>query len=105
MTEGYYDQHGNVLEAPWPQESQQPSSQQQSYFGSSQAAWGNFPAEVFQLIESYDSGTDTDTESSLGDRHYDFSDIYHLDLAEQEQELFWTYQQAKGRWRQLSRKP
>ena len=84
MTEGYYDQHGNVLEPPWSQESQQQQSSPQTWFGSSQAAWGNHPTEVFQLIgEYYDSGTDTDTESSLGDRQYDFSDIYHLDPAEQ----------------------
>eukprot|EP00974_Lingulodinium_polyedra_P027876 2693425-Lingulodinium_polyedra.AAC.1 len=56
--------------------------------------------DVFAGIgEEFDSGTDSDTASSVGEREYDFHDISHLDPDQQEQELFWAYEHAKGRWR------
>ena len=58
-----------------------------------------------QDADGYDSGTDSDTASSCGDRDYDYSDIAHLSEEVQQQELFWAMEHAKGRWRQFSRKP
>ena len=55
--------------------------------------------------DGYDSGTDSDTASSCGDRDYDYSDVAHLSEEVQQQELFWAMEHAKGRWRQFSRKP
>ena len=52
-----------------------------------------------------EDGTDTDTESSYGENNYDYSDILHMDAEEQEQELYWTYKQHKGRFRRFMRKP
>ena len=67
---------------------------------------GQVPWEsVFYDNEGYDSGeTDSDTISSLG-MQYDKSDIAHLPEEEQEQEIYWQYQYAKGKWRQSQRKP
>eukprot|EP00974_Lingulodinium_polyedra_P098716 9568252-Lingulodinium_polyedra.AAC.1 len=55
--------------------------------------------------DEFDSGTGSDTASSLGEREYDFQDISHLDPTRQEQELFWAYEHAKGRWRKFMKKP
>ena len=41
----------------------------------------------------------------MGDTNYDFSDIAHLGSEEQQQELFWAYEHAKGRWRKFMKKP
>ena len=63
------------------------------------------PESVFHGDEEYDSGTDSDTVSSCGDRNYDYSDISNLPEEQQQQELFWAQEHAKGRWRQFMRKP
>eukprot|EP00974_Lingulodinium_polyedra_P112059 10841229-Lingulodinium_polyedra.AAC.1 len=56
-------------------------------------------ADVFTgVADDFDSGTDSDTASSIGAREYDFQDTSHLDPAHQEQELLWAYEHAKGRW-------
>ena len=53
-----------------------------------------------------ESGTDTDTVSSLGDQEYDYSDLPQgLDRDQTAEHLFWAYQQAKGRFRRFMRKP
>ena len=53
-----------------------------------------------------ESGTDTDTASSMGDQEYDYSDIPQgLDREQTAEHLFWSYQQAKGRFRRFMRKP
>ena len=53
-----------------------------------------------------DSGTDTDTMSSVGETWYDYDDIPDgLDDNAKAEELFWAYQKAKGRYRKFMRKP
>jgi hypothetical protein len=53
-----------------------------------------------------ESGTDTDTVSSLGDQEYDYSDLpQELDRDQAAEHLFWAHQQAKGRFRRFMRKP
>ena len=53
-----------------------------------------------------ESGTDTDTVSSLGEQEYDYSDVPQgLDRDQTAEHLFWSYQQAKGRFRRFMRKP
>eukprot|EP00974_Lingulodinium_polyedra_P036159 3467932-Lingulodinium_polyedra.AAC.1 len=43
--------------------------------------------DVFTGVEdNFDSGTDSDTASSIGEREYGFQDISHLDPTHQEQE-------------------
>ena len=61
----------------------------------------------FQVsIEDNDSGTDTDTASSVGDTWYDYSDIIPGVSEDQKaEELFWAYQRFKGRYRRHMRKP
>eukprot|EP00974_Lingulodinium_polyedra_P015348 1486935-Lingulodinium_polyedra.AAC.1 len=55
--------------------------------------------------DDFDSGTDSDTASSLGEREYDLQDIIHLDPTRQERDMFWAYDHAKGRWRKFTKKP
>ena len=52
-----------------------------------------------------DNGTDTDTASSLGETKYNMDDVAHLSPKEQEQEIMWQSEHAKGRRRQMFRKP
>ena len=58
-----------------------------------------------QGTEEYDSGTDSDTASSCGDRQYDFSHLAHLPDDEKQQVLFANMENSKGMWRQYMRKP
>ena len=45
-----------------------------------------------------DSETDTDTESSLGETQYDYSDLApHLTDEQRAESIFWAYQRAKGK--------
>ena len=55
-------------------------------------------------VDSQYTGTDTDTVSSLGEP-YNYSDVQHVDDKGTEQELFWIYQRAEGRYRQYQKKP
>ena len=56
------------------------------------------------IPDDYDSGTDTDTISSVGDTTYTEAPDARLPN-EQLQEIFWAYQAAKGRWRRATNKP
>ena len=55
------------------------------------------PAQTsaYPVAADYDSGTDSDTTSSMGDNQYDFTDIQHLPESEQAAQLFWAYEHAK----------
>ena len=53
----------------------------------------------------YDSGTDSDTESSVGDTMYGWQEFEGMEPEEVEQVLFGRMQKAKGMWRQYTRKP
>ena len=67
---------------------------------------GEWPDYAYNTHEEADSGTDTDTVSSVGDTWYDIADIPEgIDETQKAEELFWTYQKAKGRYRQFMRKP
>ena len=77
-----------------------PDNQEQTYLA-------NIPvdqAEEEALPAEYDSGTDTDTVSSLGEEDLDFSEFTGLTEEQREQELFWLYQHAKRRWRRNQQK-
>lgn len=66
------------------------------------------PEPVYATAQEADSGTDTDTQSSVGEFWYEYEDIPNYnELAEPQQaeELFWAYQKAKGRYRRFMRKP
>ena len=79
-----------------------------SGWNTEQTGWnlGTWQEQVYHEADLFDSGTDTDTESSIGDTRYDYSDI-PAGASEQEtaEHLFWAYQQAKGRYRKFMRKP
>ena len=91
-----------------PNQPSQPSS------GSSHS-WHHFPEEHTgtylggptpqpEIPNEYDSGTDSDTVSSVGDTMYmEAQDERPHD--EQLQEIFWAYQAAKGKWRRATNKP
>ena len=86
-----------------------------AYWGQSQSSqndgwnlstWdGDGTSNAYMGIE-IDSGTDTDTVSSVGDNEYTYEDIpAGLDPVQQGEHLFWAYQRAKGRFRRFMRKP
>ena len=78
-------------------------SWQQSDSGWNLSTWGE-NAYMAQPME--DSGTDTDTVSSVGDTHYAYDDVPDgADVYQTAELLFWSYQQAKGRYRKFMRKP
>ena len=52
-----------------------------------------------------DSGTDSDTVSSLGETLFDEADLVGLTTAQRTEHLFWSYQQGKSRWRRHMQKP
>ena len=56
------------------------------------------------IPDEYDSGTDSDTISSVGDTTYTEAQDARLPN-DQLQEIFWAYQAAKGRWRRATNKP
>ena len=70
-----------------------------------QSASASTPGLAAYPVDEGDSATDSDTISSVGDTNYDFADIAHMSTEEQQQELFWAYEQAKGRWRKFMKKP
>ena len=62
-------------------------------------------SQTYLTQNDVESGTDTDTESSLGDD--DYSDMIPAGTPEHEVEglLFWAYSRAKAAWRNFTRKP
>ena len=67
---------------------------------------GDWSENMYPTYEEPNSGTDTDTVSSIGDTWYEYEDIPEgLTEKEQGEELFWAYQRAKGRFRKFMRKP
>ena len=53
-------------------------------------------AHAFNTQELNDSGTDTDTVSSVGDTQYEYDDIPEgLDETQKAEELSWTYQRLR----------
>jgi hypothetical protein len=69
---------------------------------------GTWTEPVYNTHEPADSGTDTDTASSVGEAWYEYEDIEdfeNLGEPQQAEELFWAYQRAKGRYRRFMRKP
>ena len=101
--------------------------QQQPYWGNQSAPWSdnswtgnqwsgdgwsqpppayNSWSQPAYQSNAMDSETDTDTESSLGDTQYDFSDLApHLTDEQRAESIFWAYQRAKGKWRRFMNKP
>ena len=62
-------------------------------------------AEPAHAVEVYDSGTDTDTRSSVGDMEYtNDPELNGLTGPQVDEHLFWTYQRAKSRWRRHIRR-
>ena len=90
---GVGEQHGNVPPTLFAGGSWPASQSSTSYYYGD-----NYEGD-------WDSGTDSETESSNGDTQYDMTDIAHLADEEKEQELYWAQQVAKGKWRQYMRKP
>lgn len=79
-----------------------------SCFGAqSWLSWSD-PAYVYQTateeLSAFDSGTDADTESSVGGE-YDPQEIPNLSQNEAKQELYWQLAQVNGKWRLFTRKP
>ena len=67
-----------------------------------QGAYGNSSqAETPHIftLNQYDSGTDSDTISSVGEEEIDFTDLAHLTERQREQELFAAYEFHKRRCR------
>ena len=63
------------------------------------------PAVAYFSIEG-DSGTVSDTASSLGDTTYDTGfDTRNMSLSQIGDLLFWAYQKSKGAWRKFTGKP
>ena len=68
-------------------------------------AYNSWSQPAYQST-AMDSETDTDTESSLGDTQYDFSDLApHLTDEQRAESIFWASQRAKGKWRRFMNKP
>ena len=79
------------------------NSSQSSTDGWNLSEW---PQHAYNMQEQADSGTDTDTVSSVEETWYEYDDIPEgLDDHQKAEELFWAYQRAKGRYRRFMRKP
>ena len=92
-------QTNNAENSYWGQNDSQQSD------GWNLGSWGNTTNNAYHGME-VDSGTDTDTVSSVGENEYTYEDIPGgLDPVQQGEHLFWAYQQAKGRFRRFMRKP
>jgi len=64
------------------------------------------PAAAYAAVPmDNDSGTDSDTESSIGATAYVWDDVQGSDANETAENLFWAYQHAKGRYRRFLGKP
>jgi hypothetical protein len=64
------------------------------------------PLPVDDTNVEFDSATDTETVSSIGENVYDYSDIPdNLPADQREEAIYWAYQRAKGRYRRFTNKP
>ena len=108
-------QHGYLIEGnqedPWYNDPQHPEanapSSSNNWAQPYQENSGIFVGEAStqqSLPNEYDSGTDTDTESSVGETLYAEPDPNRT-RNEWLQELYWAYQKAKGAWRRATNKP
>ena len=52
-----------------------------------------------------DSGTDSDTISSVGNTQHDESDLIGLTGEQRSEQIWWAYEKSKSRWRKLMNKP
>ena len=78
-----------------------------SYTGTgwNESDWGNHSQAYPGFTNDIDSGTDTDTSSSVGENHYDMSDVPTGNDDVIAEHLFWAYRHHKGRYRRFMRKP
>ena len=84
---------------PWSQGPAVGASSPQWNATPANTTWGApaqpaFPASDAVII---DSGTDTDTKSSIGEEEFDNSDLHGMTPAEVDEHLFWAYQRSKSR--------
>ena len=63
-------------------------------------AYANLP-----IVDGYQSGTDTDTESDSGMSIFSDTDIKGLAPGDGASKLYWGYRKAKKRWRRYTGKP
>ena len=81
------------------------NKQEQTYLANIPSGRVETPvSEEEALPAEYDSGTDSDTISSLGTDDIDYSEFAGLTDEQRELELFWLYQHAKRRWRRNQQK-
>jgi hypothetical protein len=79
---------------------------QSSIFSTTADPWGPQSLPNWnEGVEGYDSGTDTDTESSVGDTLLNYDDVQDLPDAEKEEVLFGNYSYHKKKYRSYMRKP
>jgi hypothetical protein len=117
IAQGLGHQHGPTANAFMTNETTWSEPASSSWESNQGSGWNSQPRndgwnfdswteDIYMTNNAIESGTDTDTVSSMGDREYDYSDIPQgLDRDQTAEHLFWVYQQMKGRFRRFMRKP